>query len=96
MSPVSDGISGLLSGHRILVCDGALGTLLHAAGAALDRQAVGPRLVAIDALVRACVAENKQLHGRREPGQAFRIEHDPQAEADADRSEAREPGSIGP
>ncbi len=27
----------LLSGQRILVCDGAMGTMLHAAGAALDR-----------------------------------------------------------
>jgi len=29
--------SKLLSGQRILVCDGAMGTMLHAAGAALDR-----------------------------------------------------------
>jgi methionine synthase / methylenetetrahydrofolate reductase (NADH) len=29
--------SDLLSGQRVLVCDGAMGTLLHAAGAALDR-----------------------------------------------------------
>jgi len=27
----------MLSGQRVLVCDGAMGTLLHAAGAALDR-----------------------------------------------------------
>src|SRR5205814_2762389 len=27
----------LLSGRRVLVCDGAMGTMLHAAGAALDR-----------------------------------------------------------
>ena len=27
----------LLSGERVLVCDGAMGTMLHAAGAALDR-----------------------------------------------------------
>src|SRR5499425_1846978 len=27
----------MLAGQRILVCDGAMGTLLHAAGAALDR-----------------------------------------------------------
>ena len=27
----------LLSGGRVLVCDGAMGTMLHAAGAALDR-----------------------------------------------------------
>src|ERR1700683_3870432 len=27
----------LLSGDRVLVCDGAMGTMLHAAGAALDR-----------------------------------------------------------
>jgi homocysteine S-methyltransferase len=27
----------LLSGQRVLVCDGAMGTMLHAAGAALDR-----------------------------------------------------------
>ncbi len=33
MSSVSD----LLSGQRVLVCDGAMGTLLHAVGAALDR-----------------------------------------------------------
>jgi homocysteine S-methyltransferase len=30
-------VSDLLSGQRVLVCDGAMGTLLHAAGAALDR-----------------------------------------------------------
>jgi len=29
--------SQLLSGERVLVCDGAMGTMLHAAGAALDR-----------------------------------------------------------
>jgi homocysteine S-methyltransferase len=29
--------SRLLSGGRVLVCDGAMGTMLHAAGAALDR-----------------------------------------------------------
>ena len=29
--------AGLLSGQRVLLCDGAMGTLLHAAGAALDR-----------------------------------------------------------
>ena len=29
--------SQLLSGGRVLVCDGAMGTMLHAAGAALDR-----------------------------------------------------------
>src|SRR6201981_2615988 len=27
----------LLSGGRVLVCDGAMGTMLHAAGGALDR-----------------------------------------------------------
>ena len=27
----------LLAGQRVLVCDGAMGTMLHAAGAALDR-----------------------------------------------------------
>jgi methionine synthase I (cobalamin-dependent) len=27
----------LLAGRRVLVCDGAMGTMLHAAGAALDR-----------------------------------------------------------
>ena len=37
MSQKSDGVPGLLSGQRVLVCDGAMGTLLHAAGAALDR-----------------------------------------------------------
>jgi homocysteine S-methyltransferase len=30
-------VSDLLIGQRVLVCDGAMGTLLHAAGAALDR-----------------------------------------------------------
>jgi homocysteine S-methyltransferase len=38
--PSSTGItsaSQLLSGERVLVCDGAMGTMLHAAGAALDR-----------------------------------------------------------
>jgi methionine synthase / methylenetetrahydrofolate reductase(NADPH) len=30
-------VSDMLSGNRVLVCDGAMGTLLHAAGAALDR-----------------------------------------------------------
>jgi methionine synthase / methylenetetrahydrofolate reductase (NADH) len=29
--------AGLLTGQRVLVCDGAMGTMLHAAGAALDR-----------------------------------------------------------
>jgi homocysteine S-methyltransferase len=29
--------AGLLAGQRVLVCDGAMGTMLHAAGAALDR-----------------------------------------------------------
>jgi len=29
--------SQLLAGERVLVCDGAMGTMLHAAGAALDR-----------------------------------------------------------
>jgi methionine synthase / methylenetetrahydrofolate reductase(NADPH) len=47
VSPVSD----MLSGQRVLVCDGAMGTLLHAAGAALDRSLPelnlsGPGLVA--------------------------------------------------
>jgi homocysteine S-methyltransferase len=37
LSKKSDGVPGLLSGQRVLVCDGAMGTLLHAAGAALDR-----------------------------------------------------------
>jgi homocysteine S-methyltransferase len=31
------GASQLLAGERVLVCDGAMGTMLHAAGAALDR-----------------------------------------------------------
>jgi methionine synthase / methylenetetrahydrofolate reductase(NADPH) len=38
--PSSAGIipaAQLLSGERVLVCDGAMGTMLHAAGAALDR-----------------------------------------------------------
>jgi homocysteine S-methyltransferase len=30
-------VAQLLSGERLLVCDGAMGTMLHAAGAALDR-----------------------------------------------------------
>jgi len=33
----SSGAARLLSGERVLVCDGAMGTMLHAAGAALDR-----------------------------------------------------------
>jgi methionine synthase / methylenetetrahydrofolate reductase(NADPH) len=33
----SSGAARLLSGDRVLVCDGAMGTMLHAAGAALDR-----------------------------------------------------------
>jgi methionine synthase I (cobalamin-dependent)/5,10-methylenetetrahydrofolate reductase len=33
----STGAAQLLSGGRVLVCDGAMGTMLHAAGAALDR-----------------------------------------------------------
>ena len=31
------GLASLLAGRRVLVCDGAMGTMLHAAGAALDR-----------------------------------------------------------
>ena len=30
-------LASLLAGQRVLVCDGAMGTMLHAAGAALDR-----------------------------------------------------------
>jgi len=30
-------LASLLAGRRVLVCDGAMGTMLHAAGAALDR-----------------------------------------------------------
>src|SRR5258708_37776702 len=30
-------VAQLLSGERVLACDGAMGTMLHAAGAALDR-----------------------------------------------------------
>jgi methionine synthase / methylenetetrahydrofolate reductase(NADPH) len=30
-------VSDMLAGQRVLLCDGAMGTLLHAAGAALDR-----------------------------------------------------------
>jgi methionine synthase I (cobalamin-dependent)/5,10-methylenetetrahydrofolate reductase len=40
MSGPTDGLrpaAHLLSGERVLVCDGAMGTMLHAAGAALDR-----------------------------------------------------------
>jgi methionine synthase / methylenetetrahydrofolate reductase(NADPH) len=33
----SSGAARLLSAKRVLVCDGAMGTMLHAAGAALDR-----------------------------------------------------------
>jgi methionine synthase / methylenetetrahydrofolate reductase (NADH) len=33
----SSGAARALSGDRVLVCDGAMGTMLHAAGAALDR-----------------------------------------------------------
>jgi homocysteine S-methyltransferase len=37
MSGPSVSAAQLLSGERVLVCDGAMGTMLHAAGAALDR-----------------------------------------------------------
>ena len=37
MSLHSESVLDLLSGQRVLICDGAMGTLLHAAGAALDR-----------------------------------------------------------
>jgi methionine synthase I (cobalamin-dependent)/5,10-methylenetetrahydrofolate reductase len=36
MSDTTDA-ARLLSGERVLICDGAMGTMLHAAGAALDR-----------------------------------------------------------
>jgi methionine synthase / methylenetetrahydrofolate reductase(NADPH) len=36
-APAAPAARELLSGPRILVCDGAMGTMLHAAGAALDR-----------------------------------------------------------
>ena len=36
-SAASTSAAQLLSGERVLVCDGAMGTMLHAAGAALDR-----------------------------------------------------------
>src|SRR3984893_10412448 len=36
-SPVHANTVQLLSSGRVLVCDGAMGTMLHAAGAALDR-----------------------------------------------------------
>src|SRR5246127_2011411 len=36
-SPSSSSTGPLVSGERVLVCDGAMGTMLHAAGAALDR-----------------------------------------------------------
>ena len=36
-SSASTSAAQLLSGERVLVCDGAMGTMLHAAGAALDR-----------------------------------------------------------
>ncbi len=35
--PSKPSAGSLLSGERVLVCDGAMGTMLHAAGAALDR-----------------------------------------------------------
>ena len=37
MTAPSQAPATLLTGHRVLVCDGAMGTMLHAAGAALDR-----------------------------------------------------------
>jgi methionine synthase I (cobalamin-dependent)/5,10-methylenetetrahydrofolate reductase len=37
MSGPSTSAVQLLSGERVLICDGAMGTMLHAAGAALDR-----------------------------------------------------------
>ena len=37
MTAPSQTPSALLTGQRVLVCDGAMGTMLHAAGAALDR-----------------------------------------------------------
>ncbi len=36
-SPGATSATQLLSSGRVLVCDGAMGTMLHAAGAALDR-----------------------------------------------------------
>jgi methionine synthase / methylenetetrahydrofolate reductase(NADPH) len=36
-APTAPTARELLSGQRVLVCDGAMGTMLHAAGAALDR-----------------------------------------------------------
>ena len=37
MTAPSHSPAALLTGRRVLVCDGAMGTMLHAAGAALDR-----------------------------------------------------------
>ena len=37
MTAPSQAPAALLAGQRVLVCDGAMGTMLHAAGAALDR-----------------------------------------------------------
>ena len=37
MTAPSQTPAALLTGRRVLVCDGAMGTMLHAAGAALDR-----------------------------------------------------------
>ncbi len=37
MTAPSQAPTALLTGRRVLVCDGAMGTMLHAAGAALDR-----------------------------------------------------------
>src|ERR1700748_1495047 len=36
-APAASLLDLLQSGRRVLVCDGAMGTMLHAAGAALDR-----------------------------------------------------------
>jgi methionine synthase I (cobalamin-dependent)/5,10-methylenetetrahydrofolate reductase len=46
----------MLSGRRVLVCDGAMGTMLHAAGAALDRSL--PELNLSDPLLVATIHDS--------------------------------------
>jgi methionine synthase / methylenetetrahydrofolate reductase (NADH) len=51
----------LLSGERVLVCDGAMGTMLHAAGAALDRSL--PELNLSDPGLVATIHDNYLIAG---------------------------------
>jgi len=55
------GAAQLLSGERVLVCDGAMGTMLHAAGAALDRSL--PELNLSDPGLVATIHDNYLIAG---------------------------------